>query len=49
VPASASRPQAACLATVVYPSANLYCDSLTLLADFTRCMAWAWIELDKNN
>lgn len=43
----AERPQAPWVATVFYPSAEPYQDSLTLLADFTRCMAWAWIELSK--
>lgn len=48
-PPKASRPQAPWMGTVVYPTAEVYKNSLALLADFTRCMAWAWIELDKTN
>jgi len=43
----AERPQAPWLATVIYPTPDSYLMSLPLLADFTRCMAWAWLEIDK--
>jgi hypothetical protein len=44
---TAVRPQAPWLATVIFPTGELYVQSLGLLADFCRCMAWAWVEIER--
>ena len=43
----AKRPQAPWMGTVVLPTLEQYLMGLPLLADFTRCMAWAWLEISK--
>lgn len=40
----AERPQAPWVGVVVLPAALQYRQSLELLADFERCMAWAWLD-----
>lgn len=44
---SCDRPQAPWLAVVVTPMAMQFMESMPVLADFERCMAWAWLEILK--
>lgn len=41
------RPQASWLGVIVTPLVQQFPESLTVLADFERCMAWAWLEILK--
>lgn len=43
-PCSTQRPQAPWLGVVLTPMLSLFEESVDMLADFERCIAWAWMQ-----
>ena len=46
-PECKDRPSAPWLAAIVTPLSMQFMEAIPVLADFERCMAWAWIDLLK--